>query len=132
MVEQALIPISKVTQFVKENPLAAGLGLGGAAAATTLGTIAVSSLVRGRKKRKKVRHGKAKTFKRRRGRGRGRRRYKGAHKARVRRGYDVVHKGKRRGISLKAIRGALRSPKTPPHLKKGLRKLLRRRARHTH
>lgn len=49
-----------------------------------------------------------------------------AHKIKIRKGLDVVAR-RRKGISLKAIRGALKSKRTPPHLKKSLRKILRRR-----
>lgn len=54
------------------------------------------------------------------------------HKSRIPKGLDIIHKPKKRGISLKAIRGALRSPRTPPQLKKGLRRLLKQKSKHTH
>lgn len=53
-----------------------------------------------------------------------------AHKATISR--DIVHKPGKRGISLKAIRASIASPNTPPQLKKGLRKLLKKRVAHEH
>lgn len=56
----------------------------------------------------------------------------GAHKARIVRGLDIAHKKKKKGISLKTIRAAIASPRTPPQLKKGLRRLLRQKSAHKH
>lgn len=56
----------------------------------------------------------------------------GAHKARIVPGLDIAHKRKKKGISLKTIRASIASPRTPPQLKKGLRRLLRQRSAHKH
>lgn len=53
-----------------------------------------------------------------------------AHKATIRGALDIAHKVGKKGISLKTIRASIASPRTPEQLKRGLRKLLRKKSAH--
>jgi len=108
---------SQIGSFVKANPLLTG----GSLAVTTLAGIGAVAFAKRKKKKstkkKKKRNNSSRPS------------HRGVHKHRKKRALDVIHRGKKkRSISLKAIRGAIASPRTPPHLKKGLRKLLKKRA----
>lgn len=119
--------VGTASEFVRKNPVTSGVSVAG-------GVLAGATIVQIVRKRKKAKV-KKKTAKRKpRKRAVARRKtvsraHRGVHKHRVKKGLDVIHKGKKKGISLKTIRAAIASPKTPPHLKKGLRKLLRKRSR---
>jgi len=54
------------------------------------------------------------------------------HKATVTKGLDKVHKTGKKGVSLKMIRAMLKSPNTPPQLKKYWAKKLREKSKHSH
>lgn len=115
----------QASQFIRESPIVSGAVIGG----TVLGGgLLVAQQIRKRKakrravrriKRAKVRVGRFKPRKH---------TVRRVHKHR-RVGLDIIHRGKKRGISLKAIRAAIASPKTPPQLKRGLRKLLKKKGR---
>jgi len=124
----ALSPLAKeATQFIRGSPLVTGAALGGAVLA---GSLLVAQQIRKRKKaprRAKVRRTGT------------RRPHRHLHKPRKhtvrdvhkhrRKGLDIIHVGKGRGISLKAVRASIASPKTPEPLKRGLRKLLKKHGR---
>lgn len=120
----------QASQFIRESPIISGAAIAG----TVLGggLIVAQRITKrrkrvGRKRRKitrgvhihRVRHVHRPK----------RHRVRRVHKHRVKHGLDIIHRGKKRGISLKAIRASIASPKTPEPLKRGLRKLLRKRAR---
>jgi len=126
--------ISDLTEFARESPIVSGAAIGG----TVLGGGLLIAQQIKRRSTKRI-----STRARRKSRSRSRvhihrhkhvhrpRRHKvrRVHKHRVKRGLDIIHRGKKRGISLKAIRASIASPKTPEPLKRGLRKLLRKRSR---
>lgn len=122
---------SPITEFIRQNPIVTG----GIIAAGLGGTAAVVAGVRKRRKTKARARAPRRRMKRRTTRRRRRVNLQPRkHKTRRthvhrRKGLDIVHKGKKRGISLKAIRASIASPRTPAPLKRGLRKLLRRRTR---
>ncbi len=120
----------QISQFIRESPLVSGAVIGG----TVLGGgLLVTQKIRRAKKTKRTRkRGIRKARPRARARKRTFRprkhRVRATHKHR-RKGLDIVHRGKKRGISLKAIRASIASPRTPAQLKRGLRKLLKKRGR---
>ena len=130
----ALVP-SQITEFARESPLVSGAALGGTAIVAG-GLIAAQQIRKRRKKttrrRVRVRRGRVHLHRhihKPRRRRVVHRKTRRVHKHRVRKGLDIIHRGKKRGISLKAIRASIASPRTPEPLKRGLRKLLRKRAR---
>lgn len=118
---------TQLSQFIRESPIVSGAVIGG----TVLGGgLLVAQQIRKRraKPRRRARPSRRKPRTRRRARLQPRRhKVRRVHKHR-RKGLDIIHRGKKRGISLKAIRASIASPRTPAPLKKGLRKLLKRRA----
>lgn len=119
-----------IMEFIRQSPVITGL-IGG----TVLGGgLIVAQRISRRRKPKAKRALARRRRARPRARLRGRRFQPRKHTVRRvhkhrRKGLDIIHRGKKRGISLKAIRASIASPKTPPQLKTGLRKLLRKKAR---
>lgn len=120
--------VGSASEFIRKNPVTSGVSVaGGVLAGATVIQIIRKKRKSSRKAKKKTSRARAKKRKSKRKVSRGK--HKRVHKHRVKKGLDVIHRGKKKGISLKTIRAAIASPKTPPHLKKGLRKLLRKRSR---
>lgn len=130
----ALVP-KQLTEFVRQSPLISGAVIGGTGLLAG-GGILVAQQIKRRKLRKRqvrgVRRARPRQARRRRGRTgffTKKRHPRRTHKHRVTSGLDRVHRKGKKGISLKAIRASIASPKTPLPLKRGLRKLLRKRTR---
>ena len=124
--QDVLQGVGSATEFVRKNPVTSGVSVAGGVLA---GLTAIQIIRKRRKpsvKRKAARKKPSRKPAAR--RKRVSRAHARVHKHRVHEGLDIIHKGRKKGISLKTIRAAITSPKTPPHLKKGLRKLLRKRS----
>jgi len=123
---------AELTQFIRGSPLVTGAAVG-----TIIGGGLVVAQQIKKRKRKVAPKRKRKVSRARRARPRRgrvgfftkRRHPRKTHKHRVRSGLDRVHRKGRKGISLKAIRASIASPNTPEPLKRGLRKLLRKKSR---
>jgi len=126
----AIMKTRELTQFIRESPILSGAAIGGTVIG---GGLIVAQQIRKRKrkvapKRKRISRRKAHIHRHVHVK-RSRKHPRRVHKHRVKSGLDIIHKRKKRGISLKAIRASIASPRTPPQLKQGLRKLLRKRSR---
>jgi len=127
---------AELTQFIRGSPLVTGAAVG-----TIIGGGLVVAQQIQKRKRKVAPKRKRKVSRARRARPRARprrgrtgffrkkRHPRKTHKHRVLSGLDRVHRKGKKGISLKAIRASIASPKTPEPLKRGLRKLLRKKSR---
>lgn len=125
---------AELTQFIRGSPLVTGAAVG-----TIIGGgLVVAQQIKKRKRKvapkrkRKVMRARRVSARRPRGRTgffRKKRHPRKTHKHRVLSGLDRVHRKGKKGISLKAIRASIASPKTPEPLKRGLRKLLRKKSR---
>jgi len=115
---------TQLSQFIRESPIVSGAVIGG----TVLGGGLIAAQQIRKRSRRRVKRRVRRAVRRTRARLQPRRhKVRRVHKHR-RKGLDIIHRGKKRGISLKAIRASIASPRTPAPLKRGLRKLLKRRA----